>query len=159
MRFLKRYQELLYHKYLLNVLQPRRKLSLTTVFTMKLNHGKHGRFQSGKHPNALFSLNFSFQLVIPSVQNISCRESPIFQLKNTKKEKKTVLRILYLSVVLVPPRLQLQLCLLLSSIVKRCFSRELTSPVPLNQLTSRNLSNLKLNVNKLVFSSHQTENF
>jgi len=69
---------------------------------------------------------------------------------------KTVWRTLYSSVVLVPLRHQSAWCSLLDSTPTSCSSNVSISQVPLNLETSRTQLSLKLSVNKLVSSFHQT---
>ena len=147
-----------FHKSQPKELPMTKKPSSTTVSTMKPRHGRCGKSQNGFLQRDLFSLNFSFPPVIHAVLNTLCQESLNCQLKSTRNVKNTVLKTLCSSVVLVLPRLQSLLCSQADSTQKRCFSRESTSQVPPNQSTSKNLSKLKSNVNRLVFSFHQMEN-
>jgi len=105
-KFWKRSPMLQFLKFQPRELPMKKKLSSTTASTTKPRHGRCGKSQNGNLLRDLFSLNFSFPLVIQSVLSILCQESLIYQSRNTKNVKNLVWKTLYLLVVLVLLRLQ-----------------------------------------------------
>jgi len=136
--------------------KPIKKPCSTTAWATRTRHGRCGKSQSGYRQRDLSSLNSSSLLRTQLVPSSLCREMLPYQWCATKDVMKPTSRTLFLLVVQVPQRHLYASCSRTPSTQPLNLSNVSTSLPLLSHATSKTQLKLRLNVNKLRSSSHQT---